>query len=92
MARVIQVIETDRHVGAGTDLNPHRIVRQFFALDGTLLMEQDDWKVMRDAKYSRDVYASAVAVREALATLKCDDSTLVTLLNTAIAACEGREC
>lgn len=66
MAKVIQVIDTYRHEGRGTEDDPHRLVRQFYSLDGELLIEHDETKVVRDAKYSRDIYAATVTLQDAL--------------------------
>lgn len=41
MARLIQVIETEQLRGSGHESNPFRVVRQYFAADGTLLAEHD---------------------------------------------------
>ena len=41
MAKLITLIESDVTLGAGTDANPMRTVRQFFSLEGVLLWEQD---------------------------------------------------
>jgi hypothetical protein len=43
MARLIQVIETERTTGNGEPGNPHRLVRQYFTPEGELLAEVDDW-------------------------------------------------
>lgn len=92
MARVLHVIETERHAGTGQGGDPHRSVRQLFDFDGTLLMEQDDWRVINDAKYSRDIYAAADKVREQL--LLADNkrqfpASLREAVNAFLAVCEG---
>lgn len=41
-ARVIDVIETKSTRGAGTSVNPVRLVTQYWSLDGKLLAENDE--------------------------------------------------
>ena len=51
MAKLIAVIEVETARGSGTKGDPHRTVYQYYATDGTLLAERDDWlaRVTRDA-------------------------------------------
>ena len=44
-ARVIKVIETSiLRRGAGTEGNPHRVIRQYWSLDGEILAEIDPFE------------------------------------------------
>ena len=42
-ARVIQVIEVVTTRGRGVELDPVRVVRQYYSLEGELLAERDEW-------------------------------------------------
>lgn len=51
MPRVDKVIEMAAHRGAGVFPDPHRIVMQYWTLDGeTLLAERDEWAEQEAAK------------------------------------------
>jgi hypothetical protein len=52
-AKVIQVIDTVLELrGTGVIGDPYRRVRQFYSLDGVLLMEKDDYSPERRALQS----------------------------------------
>ena len=42
-ARVVQVIETQAVIGAGTERDPCRPLIQYWDFDGNLLAQQDTW-------------------------------------------------
>lgn len=41
MAKLVSLIETNDRRGTGTAKDPYRLVKQLFATDGTLVMEDD---------------------------------------------------
>jgi hypothetical protein len=43
LAKLITVIESEEMRGNGKDDTPYRKVRQFWTVDGELLVEQDEW-------------------------------------------------
>jgi hypothetical protein len=59
MPRVIQVIESDTHRGAGKDGDPHRIVVQYHTLDGTFLAERDTYNPEAATDFPRPMGAAA---------------------------------
>jgi len=42
-AEVLQAIRTSATAGNGTEENPHRIIHQYWSLDGNLLAVRDEW-------------------------------------------------
>ncbi len=43
MARIIELIESERNTGKGIEGDPCRIVNQLFTKDGKLIAEYDQW-------------------------------------------------
>lgn len=60
MAKLIQVIETERKVGTGREDDPYRTVKQFWSPEGELLMEDDDWQANELRGYIRDLFGLVV--------------------------------
>lgn len=64
MARVVQMIETDNRRGTGVDHDPYRTVRQWWTLDGKLVVELDFWPHTPDGKAALAKRAAEVAEQE----------------------------
>lgn len=41
LLKPIQFIKSEDHRGEGTEKSPHRLVEQYFTIDGTLVFEYD---------------------------------------------------
>jgi hypothetical protein len=86
VARLIQVIDTHDSRGTGVASDPHRSVRQFFDTDGTLLMEDDQWKREESAAVSRSAYLALHEAIEELHTMVANSPDFDNLRNHLLTA------
>jgi len=44
LAKIVELIHTEKSIGIGVSGDPHRMVQQWFQKDGTLVFEVDTWQ------------------------------------------------
>lgn len=63
MPKVKQVIESTDHRGRGIGEDPHRLVVQIHELDGTFIMEHDEWMDENLSGCKRNAYIAVNGAR-----------------------------
>lgn len=70
MAKQVVLIESETHRGKGSEDDPHRTVLQWFSLDGTLVVESDEFLDRRLHDLRQEALSRAATAQHEISRLR----------------------